>query len=116
MNFLVKEFCCAVHLNKLRMSASGTQRTSCVAIRSAVSDLRILLTAFCVNQRGAGHGFPVNIFRQRELQNADEDDFGKVLHNLMIQRLLRFPFSQVQLSMRKHAEAPQKSPQRLMHR
>lgn len=81
-----------------------------------MSDLRTLLTAFCVNQRGAGHGFPVNIFRQRELQNADEDDFGKVLHNLMIQRLLRFPFSQVQLSMRKHAEAPQKSPQRLMHR
>ena len=25
MNFLVKEFCCAVHLNKLRMSASSTE-------------------------------------------------------------------------------------------
>lgn len=52
-------------------------------------------------------GCPVNIFKQRELQNADEDDFGKVLHNLMIQRLLRFPFPQVQRSMRKHAEIPQ---------
>ena len=68
------------------------------------------------NQSGAGHGFSVNILRQRELQNADEDDFGKVLHNLMIQQLLHFPFSQVQLSMLKPVEVPQKSPQRLMHR
>lgn len=27
MNFLVKEFCCAVHLNKLRMSAPGTKQS-----------------------------------------------------------------------------------------
>ena len=29
----------------------------------------------------------VNILRQRELQNADEGDFGKVLRNLMVQQL-----------------------------
>ncbi len=112
-----------VHYLKTEYQASA--RTVSRRFRNNISLLQRLdelpcftagLTLPCFNQQGAGRGFLVNIFRQRELQNADEDDFGKVLHNLLVRRILRFPFSQVQLSMRKYAEALQKSTQILRHR
>lgn len=48
------------------MSAPGTQRTGCVTIMSAVSEERALLTAFSVNQRGAGQsGFQPDLVKRQ---------------------------------------------------
>lgn len=114
-----------MHINKVSTSASGTERTStkidvCCEREAEVcvchNNRDVGLTFASDNQLEACHCSPVEILKQQELQNADEGDFGNILHNLMIQQLLRFPFSQVQLSMPKPAEVPQKSPLILMNR